>query len=212
MRVLAKGQLERIWRSLPGYDRPNLDQWLSLALPIVDAAKRQSSHVTDAYLARKLDRAPFGVGVPKGRNGVDPAEVYQRPFVTIWTALKNGTSYENAVNAGLARATSSVAMDVQLSMAQTAQEVGRADPQIQRFQRVADSGACEFCQTVDGAILNSEDAMDLHNNCGCGIEPLEDARPVTPTPDGVAVHDHGELGPLLTAPDQNFTTESQIAA
>jgi hypothetical protein len=26
----------------------------------------------------------------------------------------------------------------------------------------------------------------------------------------VAVHDHGELGPLLTNPDDNFTHESDI--
>jgi len=40
------------------------------------------------------------------------------------------------------------------------------------FQRVADGGACEFCQTVDGAFLYSDDVMPLHNRCGCGIEPV----------------------------------------
>lgn len=40
------------------------------------------------------------------------------------------------------------------------------------FQRVADPGACEFCQEVDGAYLKADDVMPLHNNCGCSVEPI----------------------------------------
>jgi hypothetical protein len=214
LRLLVIRAVERIWHGLPGYDRANVDQWLTQVLPVVNAGQRTSVALTEGYLAQAMGRAPFGLDphdlIGAGvRNGTPPEKVYERPFVTVWTALGKSVSYQDAVNSGLARATGSASMDVQLSMARTAQEVGRTDTQIQRFQRVADSGACDFCQEVDGAVLNSDDAMDLHSGCGCGIEPLEEAQPITPTPDGVEVSQHGELGGLLTSPDDHFTTEAQ---
>lgn len=205
--------VERIWQGLPGHDRENVDEWLSRVLPLVGAGQRQSVALTEAFLARSLERQPFGLN-PDGlvgaavRAGTPPEEVYTRPFVTMWASLGNGSLWQDAFGAGLARAKGSAAMDVQLSMRDTATAVGQVDPQIQRFQRVADGEACAFCQEVDGAILNSDDAMPLHNNCGCGIEPLTQAKPVTAKPAGVAIHQHGELGPVLADPTQNFTTEA----
>lgn len=221
---------ERIWRGLPAYDRGNLDQWLSEALPIAEAAQRQSVALTNAYIARSLERQPLGLD-PSAltgagiRNGALPAEVYERPFITIWTALKDGTAYEDAVASGLARATSTAAMDVQLSMRATANAVQTADSSIYGYARVADAGACEFCLTVNGAYVKSASAMPLHNHCGCGLEPLTSVhRGAVYLPDGtqareyqygplspVAVHEHGELGPVLTDPNDHFTSASDLA-
>lgn len=200
----------RLWKNLPGYDRADVPVWLARVLPVVLTAQRQSVSLTEAYLAQKLQRRPFGLDpnllIGSGvRAGVAPEEVYQRPFVTLWADLKAGKGFAVASEAALARIRGSAAMDVQLSMARTAQAVGIADARIQRFQRVADGGACDFCQEVDGAILNSDDAMPLHNFCGCGIEPLTDAPPVSALPSTVAVHDHGELGPVLADPNHSFT-------
>src|ERR1700753_3892350 len=94
--------LKRIWESLPGYDRPNLDEWLSKPLPIVEAGQRQSVALTNAYLARSLERQPLGLDVEEligsaVRNGTEPAIVYERPFVAVWTALKEHTEWEQAV-------------------------------------------------------------------------------------------------------------------
>lgn len=215
IRLAATRAVEQIWRNLPGYDRENVDQWLSTVLPVVAASQRQSVSITEAYLARALERRPFGfdpntlIG-DAVRNGTPPDVVYKRPFVTMWSALGDSKPWQDAFNAGLARAQAAAAMDVQLSMRDTASTVGQADPQIQRFQRVADDGACEFCQEVDGAILNTDDAMALHNWCGCGIEVLEEARPITPVPSTVAVHQHGELGPVLASPSDDFTSLADI--
>jgi len=206
LRGLTVRTLTRIWNELPGYDRENVDEWLSRVLPVVLTAQRTAGNLTEAYLARAMDRQPFGTVPDYPRNDASPDEVYQRPFVTLWGKLGEGLMFADASSAALARATSTAAMDVQMAMAQTARAVGTADPLIQRFQRVADAGACAFCQEVDGAILNSDDAMPLHNNCGCGIEPLTEARPVTPVSQNVAVHQHGELGPVLGSAEHDFTT------
>lgn len=216
LRLLVTGSVEHIWRALPGYDRSNVDQWLSQVLPVIAAGQRQSASLTDAYIARVLGRRPLGIDRAEVtgatiRNGATPEEVYARPFVNVWTGLSKGVAFPDAVNAGLARATSTAAMDVQMSMRATANAVQQADPKIIGYERAADGGACEFCQEVDTAFVKSADAMALHNNCGCGLEPVtvqsRGQRVGSKGQHGtrVAIHDHGELGPVLAAPGDNFT-------
>lgn len=216
LRVGTVAAIEAVWKSLPGYDRPDADAFVSRVVPIVLAAQRQSVAVTEAFLGAYLKRPPIGVN-PENligaavRNGTPPAEVYQRPFVTVWTALGSGTAYEDAVSAGLARAKEAAAMDPQLSMRATANAVQAADEGIYGYQRAADGGACAFCQEVDGAYVKSADAMALHNNCGCGLEPLTAPHPrASKLPSGVAVHEHGELGPMLIDPAHSFTGPSGL--
>lgn len=217
LRLAATSGVTRIWDSLPAHDRENIDQWLSQVLPLMSAAQRQSVALTNAYIARAMNRQPLSLDVAAligagARNGTPPAQVYTRPFVTLWSGLGAGKRWDEASAAALARATATAAMDVQLSMAKTAQAIGIADPEIQRWQRVADGTACDFCLECDGAILNSEDALPLHNNCGCSVEPLTDSPPVTKLPDTVTVADHGEMGPMLVDPKQNFLTEAEAFA
>ena len=199
------------WNSLSGHDRANVDEWLSVVLPLTEAANRQSIALTAAYIARSLDRPPEGVDVPAVladlRGGVPAEEVYRRPFVDYWSALKSNNPYDVALLKGLNRATSTAATDVQLAMRATANAVETP----YGYQRVADGGACEFCQKVDGAYVKSATAMALHNNCGCSLEPLTAPhRLAAHLPDGVAVHSHGELGAVLTSPEHSFTGPSGL--
>lgn len=199
----------RTWRRLPGYDREDLPAWLGQAVPIVETGQRQSAALTNAYLARMMDRRPYGLNIDEligsaVRAGVPMDEVYSRPFVTTWTSLKNGVSFENATAAGLARATGMAAMDVQMTMRATSSAVSTIDPDLEGFVRVADDGACDFCLAVDGAYLSDPLAMPLHNNCGCGIQPESEARPDTPLPSSVDVNAHGEVGPVLSDPSHSY--------
>lgn len=222
LRQLVVRVLERVWSDLPGHDRENLDEWLSRVVPVVLTAQRSSVALTDAYLARALERQPLGISadeiIARNRGDIQPEEVYSRPFVTVWSALGAGALYEDAVAAGLARATSTAAMDVQMAMRATADAVGRADDAIYGYERVADAGACQFCLEVDTAFVYSADAMALHNNCGCGLEPVtRETRGVRIGQKGqhgrrVAVRQHGELGTVLADPAHDFTTASQALA
>jgi hypothetical protein len=236
LRELMREGVGNIWRSLPSYDGDSMDEWLRRVLPLVLAGQRQSALLTDAYLARAMERQPLGVDVAAVvgaavRNGTSPEVVYQRPFHTVWAALGNGVPWADAVGAGLARAQSAAAMDVQLAMRATAAQVQRADPNIFGYQRAANANACEFCQEVAGAYVKEADAMPLHNNCGCDLEPLTGVHRLathlpngarvrnarggplisTPPPPTVAVHTHGELGPMLGAPGDNFTGPADLA-
>jgi len=215
LRAAVVGVVEQAWRDLPNYDRASVPAFLNAAVPTVLAGQRQSVALTEAYLARFLGRQPLGVNpenlIGAGIRGVDPREVYARPFVTLWTSLSDGTAYTDAVNAGLARAKNTAAMDVQMSMRATSQAVQTADEGVFGYQRVADGDACPFCAEIDGAYVKFADAAALHDNCGCGLEPLTAPHPrAAKLPSGVAVSQHGELGPVLHAPEHNFTGPSGL--
>lgn len=212
LRLLVTGQVERIWRDLPNYDRPVIDQWLAQVLPVISAGQRASASLTAGYIARSLGRPPIGVS-PEDvigaavRNGTDPATVYERPFVTLWSALGAGSLYEDAVNSGLARAQEMARFDVQGSMRATAAAVQESSDGIYGYQRVADPGACEFCASIDGAYVKSADAFPLHPGCGCGLEPLTATHPrAARLPDGTSVRNHGEMGPTLVSSEHDFTS------
>lgn len=226
LRGWAKASLAQIWAQLPGYDRRNVDEWLSRALPVIAAAQRHSVAVTDAYVAAMKGRGPLGFDpgpiLDSLRKGATAAEVYERPFVTLWSALGDGVPYEDAVSSALARATGSAAMDVQLAARGSFDAIDELSDDVFGYERVANATACEFCQTIDGAYVKAADgyAFALHNNCGCSLEPLSEPHPRAVTlPDGtpvrpnqygalnetVAVHDHGELGAVLGSPDHAFS-------
>lgn len=210
IRDLVRRGVTQAWTDLPGYNDEQVARFLEQAVPVVAAGRMKAAALTDAYIAAQLGRAPLGIVPPTIRDGVPVEEVYRRPFVTVWTALSAGSRYDEAVSAGLARATNLAATDVQLTMRATFDQAQQRDRSIRGYTRRADAGACKFCQLVDGAFVKSASAMPLHPGCGCGLEPVLSRLPVTPTPDGVAVHTHGELGPTLGAPEHDFTSAADL--
>jgi hypothetical protein len=232
LRRLVEQALTATWNGLPGHDRENLDEWLSKVVPATLQGQRASASLTDAYIAQALGRGPIGIDPAEVigaavRNGAQPSEVYERPFITLWGGLEKGLSYEEAASKALARATSTGAMDVQLSMRATAEKIDAADRNLYGYRRVADAGACQFCKEVDGAYVKGSSGFvyALHNHCGCGLEPLTEPhkgavtlpdgteiRPYAfgPLNDNVAIADHGELGPVLVDPNQHFTGPNDL--
>jgi hypothetical protein len=212
------------WRSMPSYDESDVPAFLARAVPITAAAQRASVSVTSAFLTRRVGTTSASVPVDdvlaKVRNGVSADEVYRRPFVTVWTGLKNGNRYEDAVHAGLDRAVSSAEMDVQLAMRQTLVDVGQTHTLILGYQRVPDADACAFCRLVAGQRYHVDQLMPVHNRCGCGVDVItpenrddftgrkkyDQARTVGPDGTVAAVAEHGELGPVLVDGKQSFTS------
>lgn len=218
LRALIAAAVAQIWGSLPGYDRENLDEWLSRVVPVVLAGQRQAVALTEAYLARAIERPPLGslpseiIG-PGLRSGTPPETVYERSFVETWTKLGTGVLYDDAIDIGRRRATNMAATDIQLATTHTLREVGEADDQILGYARVPDAGACKFCRLVAGQRYRTDELMPIHAHCGCGVDVITAAnrsqfagnRARDLSVSGAAVEEHGELGPLLVDPNHHFT-------
>lgn len=217
------------WAGLGSYDEADVAPFVERVTPVVTAAQRTAAALTIAYLARRLGGLPppldldafTGAGV---RNGAEPAVVYRRPFVNVWSALAAGTAWRDAVASGGARARQASETDIALAMRSTMQGVqDSSEGRIIGYERVT-SGACAYCEAIDGAFVKRADAMPLHPGCGCDLEPVTadergargqaaklDRLEATPLPDTVAVHEHGELGPTLTDAEYAFTSESDLS-
>lgn len=226
LRAITVQGVATAWDRLPNYDESSVGRFLSVVVPLVLAAQRQSVALTNAFLARALRRQPVGVDVsrligPAIRAGATPEVVYRRPFVTTWTALRDHVPYWRAVAAGRERATGAAAMDVQNTMRHTLRLVGEADPAILGYARVPDAGACPFCVLIAGRRYLIDQLLEVHPRCGCGVDVITAANRGDffgkrendlELPAGVAVADHGELGALLVSPDHRFTGPDALAA
>lgn len=256
VRKRVSARVERNWRQLGSWSEADVDRFLGATLPVVDAGQRRTVSLTDAYLARVARRRAVGLVADDligsaVRNGTDPAVVYRRPFVQLWSALKAGTQFSDAMNAAGARAAQSAATDVSLTMRASADafDAQAEESRIIGWERVLDPDACAFCATASTQRYKSANLEPLHANCQCGIAPvfaendrairdfnrqvlrnIKDANAGKDAPywtarhfrvDGqtgevilpdVAVHTHGELGPVLADAAHAFTSAADIAA
>lgn len=203
VRKRVSARVDRNWRDLGSWNEADVDRFLARTLPVVDAGQRRTVSLTDAYLARATGRRTLGL-VADGlvgaavRNGTDPATVYTRPFVQLWSGLSDGQQFSDALNAAGVRASQSAATDISLTMRAAATDIqvqaGPAEQKIIGWERVLDSNACAFCaaastqryQLPDPARVvelqekfggadpdtNGGDGWPLHTNCNCSIAPV----------------------------------------
>jgi len=206
------------WGGLGAYRDADIDRWVATILPVVNAGLAQTASLTDAYLASVIASKTGEAATPAGvrpadvttdaLRGVPGAEVYGRAGVTVWTALAAGVPFAAAVQRGLDRAQQIAATDMQLAATHTTASVLGGDSRVAGYVRVVSGGACELCAAADGTFSRSDDLLAVHVGCSCSCEPVlrDEERPkAEPDTDVVEVHEHGEIGPVLTTPGQAFT-------
>jgi len=214
------------WRRLPDLRDERIPGFLAATLPVVKAGQGRAVALTSAYLSKKLGVAPVGLDVESlvganARGGVDPAEVYRRPFITARAAIFS-IGIAAATEKGLSRLMATADMDVALSGRDANLAfAGQSGDQIIGWTRVADGGCCDFCQSIDGATTGPDEPQPLHNRCGCTADPITHSS--SPGFSGfglgsilaagvvigegiaaVMIHEHGELGPVIGAAGDNF--------
>lgn len=237
-RAYVAATLGQAWDDLGAYYAADVDAFLELAVPVVEGAQLHAVTLTDAYLAARTGGDFRGITLDdlRLRGGPTLEEVYRRPFVTTWTALSKGKAVPDAIAAGRARAMSTGEMDVSLATRDAADAWIADDDRIVGWERVPDGGACDFCLLVSTQRYHKGDLMPLHNRCGCTVDPIMDtdtrgrilnrdrleelrAKGVTVYGRGeprrfgapaAAVHDHGELGPVITDAHNDFTSEHDL--
>lgn len=223
--------IAQVWDSLDDYRDRDIARFIRQATPIVAGGQQQIATLTDAYLAQ-LAAANLG-GRPRPRGidpaavtgvavrGIDPAEEYRRPGVTVRSALSAGAGMQDAVRRGRARALSLVATDLQLAKTHTARAALATDERVVGYRRVVSADPCELCRVASTQRYHRGELMPIHPGCSCGVAALYgDADPgqiidsQRADEDGAepVVRQHGEISPVLAVAGQHFTGADDIAA
>ena len=176
-RTVTAAGVRRAWRSLPAYNEEQVKEFFTKITPIVQAGQQKAIAQTSAYLSAKTRSPIVGLDTKKvikgANNTMTPQEVYRTPFTVVWGALSDGADYQDAVDQGEDSAASMSETDVALAAGAACFAWAEASQEyIVAFMRVADNGACSFCQQVDGAHVANEGALPLHRNCGCTLDPI----------------------------------------
>ncbi|MEV0823844.1 hypothetical protein [Nonomuraea rubra] len=215
-----------VWEALrhspTAYDRASVPGFVGQLVPLVREGQGQEVALTVAML-RELSLLRTGVPTPdvdlsrlEGRQGgVSLDEVYARPFVWLWTDLKNGKPFEVALDDAADRLGKSIEADLQLASRNAADAVIDADRRVIGFKRVLSERPthCPLCAVASTNHYRRGDLLPIHPGCGCGVEPVyesgdwdddlnrqvADAYAEAIRNQQVAVLDHGEYGPYLVA-------------
>ncbi|MEU3124402.1 hypothetical protein ABZ696_29570 [Streptomyces albidoflavus] len=233
--------------SLGSYRDSDAAAFIEHVLPTVLAAQQQMGQITDAYLSAMIAdmlggaAAPTGVALDEALRGVDPAEVYARPFVTTWTALSKGKAYAQAVDEGRTRLLSITETDMQLARTHAARQSMQRGG-VRYFRRaLRGPGNCALCTIASTQRYRVENLMPIHPGCNCKPEPLVGSKdPGQIIDEGLLreAHDavakavgqadaggrtpdyrqviitrvHGEYGPLLAVRRHEFTGPDDVSS
>lgn len=215
----------KIWKNLGSYDEGDIARFLQLVAPLSAASRRQAAILANTYIAAMMERAPLDMDadaiVAGLRNGATAEEVYRRPFVETWTALKEGQLWEEAVKAGLDRAVALAETDTLMSMRDAARFNGMNDPGIYGWRRVTNIGACDLCRVASTQRYHRSALMPIHDHCHCSVEPIKEPtgriadenlyrtldgeiNEISKTRKRARIAEHGELGPVITDANHSF--------
>jgi hypothetical protein len=173
------------------------------------------------------------------RNGAPAREVYRRPFVDLYTALGQGKTMTEAIQLGANRISSIASTDVQLARRNAGFGVRSRNSRIVGYARTL-TGAenCALCFVASTQRYTRGELMPIHPGCDCGEMPIYGTQDPGQVIDelrldathqaveerfgfsdpgaraidyrDIAIREHGELGPMLTVADQNFTGPSDL--
>ena len=230
------------WRGLGSWRDDDIDRFVARVVPVVESGQRQTSRLTNAYLDSMARLAgmptPPRAPLPLNPRGVALTEVYRRPAVTVYTALSEGLTLDDAVALGEQRVSALVAMDAQLANVHAAFARLSNDENIVGYERVLAGGeSCALCAIASTQVYHSGDLMPIHDHCECDVVPIYGSRDAVDelnterymdmreqlTAQGVEysgggfkadrsirIQAHGEYGPVLTWADQSFTGPGDI--
>lgn len=169
----------RLFLGLEQYRDADADGFVDQAVPVVLGAQRVMGALTDAYLAALITAltgqptTTVGVQLAERTRGVDPVEVYRRPFTQIWTELAAGASMTEAVTAGQRRLEDLAATDLQLAKTNASRQALQARGDVVGYRRVL-TGAenCGLCVVSATQRYHRAELLPIHPGCDCSVAPL----------------------------------------
>ena len=243
------GRTNRAFLGLGSWRDADVRRWQRQALPIILAGERQIATLTASYLEQLYKDAD-----PRGRRtrldldavtgqalrGVDPADVYERPFKDLWTALGDGVDLDEAVSRGANRLDIIAKTDLQLARTHTVREVAEDMPKFEYTVReLFGEYDCALCIIASTQRYHKKDLQPIHPGCDCipktvtadydpgqviDEETLERLHDLVEEAVGksdrggravdyrkiLVANEHGEIGPVLGFAGQRFTGPDDI--
>jgi len=227
VREVTLGQLAGLWAGLGVYSDANVDRFVRMAVPKVQAGQIAAARLTAQYLGGPvLSRDRIVASRP-----VDPRIEYRRPAVKLYTLLAAGVAFADALPQATRLVGDLAATDLQLALRAQSQRSLSAGGHT-RYRRVLTGlEDCERCALASLNTYSTSDLLPIHDHCDCTVEPIAgDPSPVDlssialtsarsqQVADGasyeslIAVREHGELGPVIAWASDHFTGPDEIAA
>jgi hypothetical protein len=188
--------ITRLWNSLGTYGNGKIPEFTRQLIPVVAGSQQQMAAMTSAYLANQRAAAlgaplrvtgvsPRLVTGAAVRNGTAPADVYERPFHTVWRELgaaKDGTAgpmpqeaIDAAIEAGLKAAVSSAMTDLQLTKTRTSRLIVSQDKRAICYRRILEGAySCGLCVVASTNRYGKSELMPIHPGCDCSVMPMYD--------------------------------------
>ncbi|MFM9637610.1 hypothetical protein [Streptomyces turgidiscabies] len=231
--------------SLSSYRDADAAAFVEHVLPVVLGAQQQIGALTDAYLASMVAdmfggaAAPAGVQLADDLRGVPAAEVYARPFVSVWNALSEGHDMGTAQSVGERRLQSITDTDLQLARTHAARQSMRRSRAKFYRRRLSGSKNCALCVIASTQRYRVEKLMPIHPGCHCKPVPIPgDKDPGQILDEGllkeahdavslgigqsdrggrapdyreiIITREHGEIGPMLAVRRHEFTGPKDV--
>jgi hypothetical protein len=213
--------LEGLFRNLGSWRDPDADQFAFTAVPLVQGSQQTLASLVALYVAERASTATGRQVSPPliaataiyGLRGVDPAQVYRRPFIATWTSLAKGDDLPTAIDRGANRLVKIAEGDMQQTHSSVARAAMRTLPDVPSGWRRVLTGTedCEMCVAASTRTYSVEHLNPLHHNCDCRVEPVFGGTAKNSDPTGYVI-DHGELGPLLVRPQDDHLTPADLPA
>jgi hypothetical protein len=176
--------LTRMFNGLGSWHRPDARRFVATAVPMVEGAQTALASLTSNYVAsvasEALRRPVAPPPIPQPARArlrlVDPAEVYQRPFIEAYTALRDDQRLDQALGKARLRLREVAEGDMQLVYAhasRAAMEGLPPDQQPSGWRRVLQgSTSCAMCVLASTQRYHREDLNPIHPYCDCTVEPI----------------------------------------
>lgn len=170
----------RAWDGMPSYHDADFERFVERVVPRIEAGQKLTAEITDAYVARVVaDELASGISrgvvapvTTEALRGVAAADVYHRPFSSVYAGLGAGKPLGSAVKAGKNRLMKIVSTNMQLAKTHSSRQAMQRSGAVM-FQRVLTGREnCALCTIASTQRYWVKDLLPIHPGCDCNVKPL----------------------------------------
>lgn len=165
------------WDTYAGLDDLAAGAFEAAAAVLADTAGEQISTLAVGYMAASDAAGGYPATglvpiLPTVRNGIPRQEIYHRSIVEARSLISRGAPFDQAMNAGRARATGTATTDVSLANRSEMNRGGAVRPWVVGYRRVLTGKSCAFCAVASTQRYRRAELLPLHPRCDCDIAEI----------------------------------------